>query len=496
MKYADKLIRILSQKDKLSYKQIKTLNYHYRKSKHFTQYIPINKLIKSMHTHRRVSEKIKLCSEFNQTKYIIQKEIESFCHFHINKRFTKKIRIDDFKKILTHKDAKYISSSNISKMLTRIRKKNLKTWRKTSRLVSQFYIQNNLTVSTRLLKAISINDQFYQYANKAGLGDSKSKKTFLLPLSDLYKDFKNKIKNKKYDDALNISEHFISFYNENKKHIKLEHIKDKLIAMGRSFAKAKQSDYAEKTYADIMYLSNMEKELEVSNEAVFYLLWQNISKNNFLSAREKIRKYNLLDRYSTFNPRLKFWIAFVCEKTKETDLSHYLYTNIISHAPLSYYSIISLDQIKKQKKSFDSDLFISKDNEFKMSLFNAKTQEQINRSKIWFKIYKNNIANREIKKILSSNQSDLISKETLASVATAYITKGLILTHISNYLTSKQKYLTSFKLVYRSMNSSELKLTESMMNTLFPVVFSYPSVRLSMMMCPAEYYALMTASGQ
>jgi len=392
------------------------------------------------------------------------------------KKYLRELGKVDGKSIKHFKEFKFVHA-NIGMFLNRDNKESFKFFlsklekrsyshKEYSKLLTQHYIQKDLSPEKDLIQYIHITPDFTRYVQMRGVEDYSTNYLFHEELEKLIKTAFSAAEDKKdKKEVLELTKKALNYYNLSQQYLPKRKSKKHVLSLGKSLLRRHYYKSAIKVYDSL--LANYKNE----EDLIFEKMWVYLTREQYSEAYANVIKpYKLDKRYEKIqDERLHFWTALTLKENYKSSYKP-IFENLIKKSPLSYYSIISSkllsDKYKLEtdqifyKNAYDHSIAIKK-----LPAFDKYTIRSLKRLKIWgdmdfkpfIRLEYDNLENIHAKEIARIN-----SDFTQAQAKTALNLLGTrILNRVGNHL-------ESFKAVYNGINERSITLDRTVLENLFP----------------------------
>lgn len=261
----------------------------------------------------------------------------------------------------------------------------------------------------------------------------------------------------------------LSYYTRNEDLLPQKDSHERIIKLAQYFTRRKKYTVARELFNFIDKKSN-----EFEEEIHFGYLWSYIQKKESTQALVYIR-YNKLDKlYKNHSSKLNYWVAKVLNERNDSRSAKNILDFIIKNNPLSYYAIMSA---KKLNDISGTENFDISNHPYHSSLHSAEHDFKVDpellpqhiiytfqRLQLFAALDNSPLMRKELDEIFDSLQEMrlLFPKATLTDIKADF---SLLTAHI---LYKNEKYLETFKLVYKGIDKRYLTFTPQVIKMLFP----------------------------
>ena len=468
--------------------EIAKANKYAKRSKIFHIYHPLLQKLKSISKNNiRRSLVIKTCNEIREIKEInerpiFNKTLDLANHFCIRKYLRMRVygnsKIRRFTKLEEDLLKKNLGpllagrhTNNFIKLLDKI-EEHSSAQKFVSKIITSFYMNLNEVPNRKIVSHIIVDEYLTAYIQLKGLVDKKALDFFKGEFQSLYKSLIKDINSDQNDTKIKKSiDYLIGFYNTNKHYISpntsmayFSTIIKKLISRNKlTLANDLSKDY-------LSLAPHLSK-----NDAIFFRIWTLLRTRRPQDALTVVKENNLIENFSQLDSRLRYWTAITLKKSDKWSQAKEFFYKQIKLTPINYYSILSFKELQGFSKDIDpqnlftlSDVEREKSQETSLKVYN----DVVSRLEIWMRIHNDNFVIKEVDTFLKREYERIKNHRHLASVpsdANNVKSAGKRLTlRLINYLNKKKKYLTTFKVLYSSIEQNIIDVNEEILRFLFP----------------------------
>jgi len=339
-----------------------------------------------------------------------------------------------------------------------------------SELITENYIQGQLTPRKQVLSQLKISPQLTTYVQEVGLGDQNASNYFNNEFMNIRNSYKKSLREEKYIEAQNSIEQLLSFYSENSIYISQKKAWIHFLTAGKDFLRKDRGIVAEKLFRYAHKISNSEQ----NNEASFQLLWRYIYLKDYSSANNIIEEFKMIQNFSEFNSKVKFWISYTLLKIGEDELSEHLFTQLTKSSPLNFYTIISLKTLNNLKEKKQGQAIkklykkTSEDKNLTLKSYSPELLSSLKRLHLWLDLKYNNYSYKEVNNIITMNKSEVFANDKLKSDIQNDEVKKHLITNLIKLFNHENQYLHTFKLLHSSLDRKVFDLNSTALKHLFP----------------------------
>ena len=452
------------------------------KTKHFQPFVPWLLAVREISNISTTTNFISYCRKYSEQKEPahLEKVLSRIASNYCRERALEAISRDIDKNGTMSDDATLFIKENLKFFLTKKNKKNFAFFiqsqgsrpeilKKISQEITNYSIQHDIIPSQEVLKDILINEQITNLIQDKGFKPIQHQNVFYAEFGKLieqgYKvlDIKSDAKTK---------EHFIFLKNYlelNEDHLPTGLCLNRINDFAKATFRVGQKDLARDIFKYIIKKNNK----EIHEDALFFYLWTHISLSEYKEALALAKKHDLVkDKSKIQDPRLKFWIAYLHEKTDKDNVALEYYEDIVLHHPLSYYSIMSAKKLLAMKPDSSAVIFynssitkIAPNISFNTDLLETDFTSSLVRLKVWSKIDSARMIKLEIKRLtLHSMPKFLVTVPTMKQ-AEAKSDLHLINARIIH---DADNYLATFRYLYDVLDRKEVVFNRALLEILYP----------------------------
>jgi soluble lytic murein transglycosylase len=458
-------------------------------SKHFQNFVPFLKSIKSTSKLSAAPELIAACRDYSKSKEIqpLEKRLEriagNFCREKTLEAIGKEIEKNNS---ISDESTAFIQD-NLKFYLTKKNKKNFAYFlqaqssrpeilKKISQFVTTYSVAHDIVPSQEVLKDIELNEQITKLIQTKGFNPLQHQNVFYAEYGKMieqgYKVIDNK--NGKQPDEKKAKELFVFMKNYlelNQDHLPIGLCYSRLNDFSKAIFRAGFTDLSRDIFKFIVKKNNK----EVLQDALFFYLWTYILNNELKTALKIADQHDLLDDdYEAADPRLKFWIGHIFEKLDDQNEAISIYENLVLNNPLNYYSIMATKRLQSIKpdsvavkfyKSSVAELAVT-------PLFDPKDLEEdhlssLVRLRAWAKIGNQKLLNLELRRL---------GNHTIPAMLVKYPTEKQLniksdLHLINALIIQESSHLASFRYLYNVIDKKEVLFNRSLLEILYPKPF-------------------------
>jgi soluble lytic murein transglycosylase len=348
--------------------------------------------------------------------------------------------------------------------------KNLTLHKLLSELITDNYIQGQLTPRKQVLSHLTISPKLTTYVQEVGLGNNQARSYFNSEFKILTSAYKRSLNNKNYIEANSHIENLLSFHSENSIYISQRKAWTTFISAGKKFLGNNQGKTAEKLFRYAQKIAIGDQ----VNESNFQLLWRHIYLNDYMSANNIIEEFKMVENFSKFGSKVKFWVSYTLLKIGEDDLSEHLFVQLTKFAPLNFYTIIALKTLnnlkeKKQHKNVKA-MYQKKAPELLLTQksLSPKLISALKRLHLWLDLHYDKYSSLEVNKIVAMDKSIAFKDKSHKDSLKDGDVKKYLISSLIKLFNQENKYLHTFKLLHKSLDNKVFDLNAMALKHLFP----------------------------
>ncbi len=424
----------------------------------------------------------KLCKRIPSKSSFEEKIIDLTLNY-CNRRFLKTIsssRRNSFnEKQLLHLQENIetlISKKNnhdLSLFLSRI-KSSPTYFNKVSTIINNYYINNYISPPKNILKVLNINDVLTQFIQENGVNIDSSKIYFSQEFQKIIKEVRKSIKKEDPEASKLKFSQAISFYQENKRYISNKYAWKKLTSIAKNYTRKNKHLLAHDCYQKILHTAGADQK----DEAYFNLLMNSLQSKQPHMIKKTLNNFSYLESFSKHSLKLQFWVARALTKTGDQETALYLYKKISNGKTLNYYSILASREISRNITSHSLDKIIPKNllasshpQHLKKSSLSISFQRRLKRLNLWINLQMDGLIELESDDILAMRPNHIF-KENIKKEHREYFNQSnlqkFIFQELITLYNERGKFLQTFKLVYKAVNSKTYNINDDNLKVLFP----------------------------
>lgn len=404
--------------------------------------------------------------------YILLKKIKNMlCQKSFIHNISKiKIKLDNNHKIFFEKNSYYYFGRRYKKTISKILKNNTLLANQIKKIFYDTYESKNYSLNNYYIKLLKLK------TNKKNVikNDRLFKENRLCKKNIRQSSKLTSVSFEKDDDNIyDIINNHIKTIKRCRRSISKSRQWKYLISAGKKLVHIKKYNRAYYIFKEAYKIENNKHK----NETYFYLLWPYIASNNSYRSVRLIERYKLNKNFDQLNPKTKFWIAQSYLNHGRKIKAKKLFSKVVSMHSLNYYSILSLKKLniitsktydKKFKKNYttDKNIFVP----ISQKSLKNNINYSLKRIAIWSDLKYEKYINKEITFANQYKKKGALKSE-LHNVISELQFKQSFTSLLLSILQQKKQYLTSFKVVYRSIANNTYKVDKGLLKFLFPTPF-------------------------
>ncbi len=338
-----------------------------------------------------------------------------------------------------------------------------------SQIIEQQVIQNAINPDPNLLKHLIVSDSMTSYIQSKGELDTQVNKYFRDQIREMITEARLAID--KNDDAAATRhlEHLFAFYSQNRNYIQQNFAWMNILSLGRRSLYKKQYANAKLAFGHVVTISDSSQ----LDEALFNYLWVDILGKNFSAALKTIQNQNILADLDKYGSKLKFWSAYVFDKSGQKVSAKAIWAHIIKTDPMSFYSIMALrEQETKEQQNLanlvnagQTTRLPSAEQVPREIILPIEYQRALSRLSLWLRLDLDQYSFLEIDQLFNSFENLPQFKENKMSESEFYD----ILAHkLAGFFNEKDKYLHTFRILNGQVQRQAESLNFQTLEFLFP----------------------------
>lgn len=356
----------------------------------------------------------------------------------------------------------------LASMLNRV-EKQAKVHEEISLILSKAYIQAKIIPESPVLKNMVISYDLTAFIQRAGYNKATSDSIFTGQLDDLIQKASQDLN--KGNETLPKSLSAVSrYYKNNNSYLNSKMTKLRILSLARDLSRASMLDQSQ----DLFRLVMNDADIEISHEALFYMIWNQITNDKHKEALKFIEDQKLLDIYSTLSMKLKFWVAHTVELNKKKGLAIELYQQIIAENPLTYYAIVSIKNLTnlKDSQNIPSQFFKVSEgiNPLKLHLadFSQNYIDALVRLKLWDRFNTKELSRAEILMVTNADVNFLKAPQT--EISNINIKEGSLIL-MASVFSANNNYIAGFAIIQQALAEKKIAHNTALLKALFPNLY-------------------------
>lgn len=364
-----------------------------------------------------------------------------------------------------------------------------------SQIISDYYISNNIVPESKTIDIIKVNGLLKGIVQNVLLLKKRENSQ-----KELITNIKSIEKTLKKSKGLNINltpqiDHLIKLTKENGLSFsKKEYLH--LIGLARSLQTRKQHALSKRFLQSIIPFIKGEE----YQEAIFALLWCDISLNNYTASFETIQNYQLKNNPTNLTSKILFWMGYIMLQTKQNSDAITYFNATISAAPLSFYSVMAAKMLAEtpgssahEKNNKLIQFFEKKEKEaptaFNEKNLNINVKNYIKRRYLWKELRFDPLMNLEHEYLFKLSEKEFFASSFLTTQSPSEKKFLQILTS-AKILMNQGDYLKSFNYLNQAVIQEKLPPNRALLMTLFPQNYQQYINKLSDNLDPTIILAL------
>lgn len=443
------------------------------KNNRYSIYLSALKQIKKILQAKTAEELIASCQASPDANHSIDKALEKLTSRICYKKFLNSLNtVNGSNLIFFEKNVYGIIQKDIvpelSSLLRRI-EKQAKTHEELSIILSKAFIQSKIIPEQEILKSMVISYDLTTFIQRAGYNKTTTDSVFTGQLDDLIQKASQDLN--KGTETLPKSLVAISrYYKNNNAYLNSKMTKLRILSLARDLSRATMIEQSQ----DLFKLVMADADVEISHEALFYMIWNQIMNDQYKEAYKFIEEQKLLDIYSTLSMKLKYWVAHTVELNKKKGLAIELYQQIIAENPLTYYAIISIKNLTalKDSKNIPSQFFKTNEaiNPLKLHLADF-SQDYINalvRLKLWDRFNTKELIRAEI--LMVTNADVAYLKAPQSQISNISIKESSLIL-MASVFSANNNYIAGFAIIQQALAEKRVTHNTALLKALFPNLY-------------------------
>jgi soluble lytic murein transglycosylase len=337
-------------------------------------------------------------------------------------------------------------------------------------LISEKYINKKITPYESIIQSLDLNKELTSYVQAQGVANSESKKLFNQEFRRIYDEYRTTFDSGNVTKAIETANRLMTFHKANSHLISEEMSWVRFVLIGKQLA------YTEHTKATIEILdyslnvAQANGNQEQIDDSVFQLIWVGIIKKDYKESLRIIEAYKLLENFSKYDSRIKFWIAHIIDQRGEKTLANHLYRQIIENSPMNFYSIIAQKELTSRGKMNQEEVKTAAVTikETQIYEYSKEFENSIKRLKVWLKLDIDTISNAELSDIITKNPEEIFLAQKSRLPAAEENFRQFLVKNLAALFNNHEKYLHTFRLVHQSLGDPNVQADEEILSYLFP----------------------------
>jgi soluble lytic murein transglycosylase len=359
--------------------------------------------------------------------------------------------------------------------------------------INNFYVENYESPTGKILQQITIDDELTTYIQNNGIDLHTSKKYFTEEFLKLIRTTRATIRKKDFKQSEVFFSQALAFYHQNKQFISPVKAWRKFLYTSQDFTAAKEFKLAHRSYQHILQICN----LAHKDKTLFNMLMNSIRSNNKAMLKLTLDTHKFLDNFEDHSIKLKFWVARSMEKVGKKKTAIYLYKEIANSSSLQYYSILASRKLARDKSHLSEEEMLPKRSiaNISHSFLNKQSlkpsfQTSLKRIGLWIDLGMDGLIESESKDIIKASAHDMLKSKKLSKQYGKLEFQRLVFKELINLYNQRGKFLQTFKLVYKAINSNTYDINDKSLRVLFPFRYIKKIQRYSKKIDPILILAL------
>lgn len=363
------------------------------------------------------------------------------------------------------------SHRNIFANFLTIVKENPFHFQSISTVINNYYVGNFESPTGEILQNININEELTTFIQNNGIDLKTSKKYFTSEFSKIIREARRHTRSGNYKDSETKFSQAISFYFANKQYISGVYAWRKLTYSAEDYTESKEFKLAHRAFKKIHSVSiNSYKD-----KSLFNLLMNSIKSNKTYMIQQTLDEFKFLENFSKHSLKVRFWIAKALKKTGDEKTAYYLYEKISNESSLRYYSILASRELSLRNKIKNIGEIIPSrtiantyHSPIKQKSLHPSLQRRLKRLNLWVDLQMDGFIEAETQDILELKPFQVFRSEVTQSSFGKEEFKKFMFKELIGLYNYRGKYLQSFKLVYKAIDSHTYDLNDKNLKVLFP----------------------------
>ena len=350
-------------------------------------------------------------------------------------------------------------------------KKDVKHFQAVSTIINDYYVENVESPAGAILQNININEELTTYIQSNGIDLKNSKKYFTREFRKIIKDARRQIRRGNLKESQIKFSQAISFYFSNKQYISGTLAWRKLTYTSEDYTEMKEFKIAHKAYKQILAVSPA----SYKDKSLFNILLNSIKSDSNQMIQKTMDEFSYLENFSKHSLKLRFWIAKAVKRTGDNKTGNYLYEKISNESSLNYYSILASRELSIQKKTNNIGEIIPSrtiantyHTPLSQTALTPKLQRRLQRLSLWIDLQMDGLIEVESNDILSMKPYQVFKSEVTQNSFGKSEYKKFMFKELISLYNSRGKFLQTFKLVYKAIDSQTYALNDKNLKVLFP----------------------------
>ncbi|EPZ50561.1 transglycosylase SLT domain protein [Bacteriovorax sp. BAL6_X] len=373
------------------------------------------------------------------------------------------------------KAIQYLATSRNTLFIKKLEEvnKDSKIYQHIKKQLIEITLINGVKIDSRLYSHIDFDKDITLLFQKNLHRIKKNKLTITNEFIKQYREIKKLVKNnatKKSDINSQLTK-FLTFEKANEDYIYKKSSWKRIRYIGKLLLNNDDLKNANRYFARSYEISYND---ESKNESLFLLLWNSIKHENYKDSIVTVQDYKLIDDFSNLYTKTKFWIAYSYMKDGNESLAKHLFKLMINSNPLSFYSIIAQDYLPEFDKNYVKSLYFHKNTvnlpKLELADFSKIKQRNIRESNIWHELKFFGKVDKLIYEFIRFNPETDITNKNKIDTLPIEEQRVAIFNYFLHHFKESGDFLSSFKLVSRTIDLNLIRPSKIDITTLFPVL--------------------------
>lgn len=337
-------------------------------------------------------------------------------------------------------------------------------------LISDKYITKKITPHESIVQTLDLNKELTSYIQANTIANKENKKLFNQEFRRIYDEYKTTFDSGDVKKAIEVANRLMTFHKANSHLISEEMAWVRLVIIGKQLAYTEHTKATLDIFDYSLNVAKNNENQEQIDDSVFQLIWVGVIKQDYKESLRIIEAYKLLEDFSKYDSRIKFWIAHIVDKRGEKTLANHLYKQIIENSPMNFYSIIAQKELasrgKTEKEEAKTAAVTIK--ETQLYEYTPDFENSIRRLKVWLKLDIDTISNAELSDIIAKKPDEVFLAQKSRLPAAQENFRPFLVKNLAALFNNQEKYLHTFRLVHQSLGEINIQDDEEILSYLFP----------------------------